>query len=129
MTKLEPTRTSSNPTATERLRELLDERGVEWEDCGNGATYVEHNGEAWRFDYDELFDQLAIVCLSGYTPEQAIAATLGAGTCHLPDVVIDHGSIQHHGVTEWRKCSKCDAEVLAYPVHFCPNCGAEVMGE
>lgn len=64
-------------TATDELRRMLDERGVEWEDCGNGATYVEHNGEAWRFDYDELFDQLAIVCLSGYTPAQAIAATLG----------------------------------------------------
>ena len=64
-------------SATEELRRMLDERGVEWEDCGNGATYVEHNGEAWRFDYDEPFDQLGIVCLSGYTPAQAIAATLG----------------------------------------------------
>ena len=67
-------------TATDELRRLLDERGVEWEDCKGGSTYVEYKGEAWRFDYDEPFDQLGIVCFSGYTPQQAIDATLGRGT-------------------------------------------------
>ena len=111
-------------SATERLRALLTERGVEWEDCGNGATYVEHNGEAWRFDYDEPFDQLGIVCLSGYTPEQAIDATLGRGTCrrvlYKPTGVL--------------VCSECVAgmprqlDKYCY-LHYCPNCGARVVSE
>ena len=110
-------------SATERLRALLDERGVEWEDCGNGATYVEHNGEAWRFDYDEPFDQLGIVCLSGYTPEQAVAATLGPGTCR--EVKIDR---------YWRGCGECGyVWEFMYSIgkcerpRYCQNCGRNVV--
>lgn len=58
--------------------------------------------------------------------ESAITATLGAGTCRLPETRIDHGSIQYNGTTSWRLCSACGAEVLADPANFCPNCGRRV---
>lgn len=78
MSKLEPTRTSSDLTATERLRELLDERGVEWRETALGetrwlSTVLNGNVSAKRIN-DKL------VLFTGYkliTPEQAIAATLG----------------------------------------------------
>lgn len=118
-------------TATERLRALLDERGVEWEPVdGCAATYVEHNGEAWRFDYDESLDQLGIVCLSGYTPEQAVDATLGPGTCEVEESW--HGESE---MVEYR-CTACD-EFMAVEVvkpdgaqrpNYCPNCGRRVVG-
>lgn len=60
---------------------------------------------------------------------QAIDATLGPRTCKLPETRIDHGQIEYNGVTEWRKCSACGAEILAYPAHFCPNCGRKVVAE
>lgn len=125
-------------TATDRLRALLDERGVEWETwCpmdGATSTYVEHNGEAWRFDYDEHFDQLVIVPLSGYTPEQAVEATLGRGTCSIVKTWSDSDYDE-----DWRyRCSGCgcfipvnerDPETgdVISAANYCPNCGAKVV--
>lgn len=74
-------------TATERLRELLDERGITWwESKPYGAVavtkfdmrgitlrYVEYPNYCW-LDYHE--DE-------PLTPEQAISATLGAGECKV----------------------------------------------
>lgn len=122
-------------SATERVRELLDDRGVEWEDCGNGATYVEHNGEAWRFDYDEPFDQLAIVCLSGYTPEQAIAATLGPTATTVDETetwecVCDQiGRYGKRVAIHVMECSECGHtyEHVNGDYEFCPHCGRRVV--
>ena len=73
-------------TATDELRRMLDERGVEWR-CGSpnktkwshdGIDYVATN--AWPRN-DETRTKVALHSI--LTPEQAIAATLGAGTCHI----------------------------------------------
>lgn len=71
------------------------------------------------------------VHICGFTPEQAIAATLGAGTCH-----------DTHAFDSWGMftCSNCGAIVRRNAVHVahgeidpqirhCPNCGAEVVDE
>ena len=58
---------------------------------------------------------------------RAVEATLGRGTCRLPKTRIDHGSIEYNGTTEWRRCSACGGEVLAYPPRYCPSCGAKVI--
>ena len=120
-------------TATDELRRMLDERGVEWESCPHCSTYVEYKGEAWRFDYDEPFDQLAIVCLSGYTPAQAIEATLGRGTCHP---VANDNLTESEGTGDaWADCSECGHLlcVLTDPSsqmpNYCPNCGRKVVRE
>jgi len=86
MTKLEPTRTSSDLTATERLRELLDERGVEWTNPNSCLRDEMTSWVANRFDYDAFEVPDGTLVLSAahqddLTPEQAIAATLGSCNC------------------------------------------------
>lgn len=101
-------------TATDELRRLLDERGVEWSDDGypttctvwvaNGATW--HG--LWRDDCIELIAHL--------TPEQAIDATLGLGTCH--DTALEG---------EWFECSECGTVKQLIHPRYCPNCGRKVV--
>lgn len=119
--------TDSN--ATERLRKLLDERGVEyvtddgvcvratkWRgSSGIEAMFVEYaNGEC-RFAMDEYI----------FTPEQAVDATLGAGKCKL--VETDSYSNAHE-VIHQLECSACGGtcEHVNGSYGFCPHCGAKV---
>lgn len=48
-------------------------------------------------------------------------------TCKLTKVKDCSGLVQ--GVTQWRLCSRCGIEVLAYPATYCPCCGAKVVME
>ena len=106
-------------SATERLRALLDERGVEHVDAEDG-----HTQHTWWSDGDHEIaasnsgKRLAVYNL---TPEQAVAATLGPGTCEDmsggdPCVFV---------------CSRCDA-MFDHPederVRYCPNCGRRCVG-
>lgn len=61
-------------TATERLRQLLDERGVEWT-YGDGTVSFD-NGERW-FHAWAYNDGMMCVSMGYLTPEQAVEATLG----------------------------------------------------
>ena len=69
--------------ATEKLRALLDERGVEWKEPVVGrnldeCTNVALENVIYRFrEYDGAFD-VEIEVIELLTPEQAIAATLGS---------------------------------------------------
>jgi len=60
-------------TSTERLRALLDERGIEWRSGLEGVTFV---GDWCFVEYDD--GKIAATCEPVLTPEQAIAATVGA---------------------------------------------------
>ena len=71
----------SDKTATERLREILDERGVEWEDHGyenhtwwNGRELV-----GWHAENRPSVNGSYVKIEAMLTPEQAVAATLGSG--------------------------------------------------
>ena len=72
-------------TATDELRRLLDERGVEWDaddeimDDGSisQVTYWYSNDIEWSADGRDEY--LAFDAVQLITPEQAIAATLGGG--------------------------------------------------
>lgn len=121
----------SEQTATDRLRELLDERGVEWKAHGyeNHTWWSNNENVGWHAENRPCVRGLYVKVEAVLTPEQAIAATLGSGMCTLPETRVDHGSIEYNGVTEWRKCSACGEEILAYPAHFCPNCGRKVVDE
>lgn len=72
-------------TPTERLRELLDERGEEYELTGwsNGAAvwWKDCGGVTWRAHDNDEDGLLSLYAYSSVTPEQAIAATLGRGEC------------------------------------------------
>jgi len=109
-------------SSTQVLRRLLDERGVEWGDDGYPTTCTVWASDdivwhgLWRDDCIELIAWQV-------TPEQAVAATLGRGTCH--ETVIDH---------HWRGCGSCGyIWEFMYGIgkcerpHYCPNCGAKVV--
>jgi predicted RNA-binding Zn-ribbon protein involved in translation (DUF1610 family) len=116
-------------TTTEELRRLLDERGVKHTDAEDGHTQY----TLWSDGDHEIAacnsgERLAVYNL---TPEQAIAATLGRGTCH------DKGNIERF------ICSECGcrldlqdddweatmwlADGAAMVPRYCPNCGRRVV--
>ena len=70
-------------TATDELRRLLDERGVEYRVSATGYSIdIGPNMTAYANRTDTTLD----VSLRGFTPEQAIAATLGGGMLTADDV-------------------------------------------
>lgn len=114
-------------SATDELRRLLDERGVEWMPSVWSAK-DETFYKVGEIGYlaTELSSGRMKVCIEGYpTPEQAIAATLGTGTCH--EVKIDR---------HYRGCSECGYRweymyAVGWQVgpKFCPNCGRKLADE
>lgn len=114
-------------TATDELRRLLDEHGVEWDDMSMRpyacTSWRDPDGEpctALEFADDIPDGKLSAQAL--LTPEQAIEATLGRGTCrrvlYKPTGVL--------------VCSECGAGIpkqldkYCY-LHYCPNCGRKVV--
>ena len=105
-------------TATDTIRAMLDERGVEHVDAEDG-----HTQHTWWSDGDHEIcasnsgERLAVYNL---TPEQAIEATLGRGECK------DTGRYCF-------TCSEC-GWTANEPHHafggfwpnYCPNCGRRV---
>jgi len=75
----------SNPT--EELRARLDGLGVRnWEGDDERKTLWESNGLTWEYFNDDNGDAwlgFLGACEHDVTPEQAIAATVGAGTCTI----------------------------------------------
>lgn len=109
--------------ATDELRRLLDERGVEWRktphyssESQDNETVFEGNGIEW-YANDHMNGRLGLRALRyNVTPEQAIDATLGRGTCEVEcfDDGMDEGM---------------DGEWFAYATatwHL--SCGHEVYG-
>ena len=133
--------------ATVKLRTLLFKRGIKWSEsdaggvvdgtyitgwrAGNGApcAYSERVGKYPQHSFKS-------VTLYNVTPEQAIAVTVGAGTCHdLGDERIFH-------------CSECGCGIIDIYLRdegvywddegnyigdkwprYCPHCGAMVAYE
>ena len=126
--------------ATEELRRMLDERGVEWtsgdtEVSKNKYTHFCPDAGMSMGVWESGDGKLGIDAHTDYrfTPAQAIAATLGAGTCH------DKGNIERFICSEcgcrldlqdddWEANMWLDNGVPMVP-RFCPNCGAKVVNE
>ena len=106
-------------SATDKLRRLLDERGVEYRVSATGYSIdIGPSMTAYANRTDTTLD----VSLRGLTPEQAVAATLGPGTCR--EVKIDR---------YWRGCGECGyVWEFMYGIdkcerpRYCPNCGRRV---
>lgn len=131
-------------TATERLRELLDERGVEWDEYGDGYTLLRHGGREYTVQ-PNVCNRLIVTNL---TPEQAIAATLGlcnctndctkgerTGTCNADETetwecVCDQiGRYGKRVTIHVMECSECGHtyEHVNGDYEFCPHCGRRVV--
>jgi len=119
-------------SSTDRLRTMLDERGVEYETYIEPLTGFEH--VKWNFnehgsaDFNLEFGEPWLVMYGAISgPEQAIEATLGRETCRNASNAADEG---------YFKCSACGASCSVEwesggwdaPRH-CPNCGAKVVEE
>ena len=109
-------------TATERLRELLDARGVQVVDNVFGITWDYYSDPHTATD---SLDGTRTLIVSGLTPEQAIAATLGAGECEMEyggDITPDTAKAM--GVYF---CSECGSPIYndCMP-YFCGYCGKAV---
>lgn len=119
-------------SATDELRRMLDERGAEWwEEDGHTLWYGESIHHAASAFSSFLFGENERVHLNAMvTPEQAIEATLGRGTCHA----IPHDNLnESEGMGDaWETCSECGALLAVITdnqptPNFCPNCGAKVV--
>lgn len=105
-------------SATENMRRLLAERGIEWRSGLEGVTFV---GDWCFVEYDE--GKLAATCEPVLTIEQAIAATLGSGTCtRVKSGTKPDGSPRY-------RCSNCKYGIGDKRWSYCPNCGRKVEHE
>lgn len=117
---------------TERLRALLDERGVEWSDRANAWTYETHwkGADGKPVCASQRSDGIGDLVLKQHViPEQAIAATLGRGTCKPTE-----GDCCPICGEDLVKCNVGIGELggaveLDPPIYhnYCPNCGAKVV--
>lgn len=134
-------------TVTDELRRMLDERGVGWREHRWGGrhsvTTIWHaRGVEWHYR-ENRFGELRLHA-DNLTPEQAIAATLGAGTCinvAEPDEYSDRpftcsecgargpmGNGTYHLASSWAMEDGTLAFADSWPVwKYCPNCGRKVV--
>lgn len=118
-------------SSTQVLRRLLDERGVEW--TANDGEHVKET--CWPYmgeltaafaEYDNGTTRFACDTWC-FTPEQAIEATLGRGTCRAISMrERDKRPYLHDELV----CSECGCQLAHEFGHvwqrYCPNCGRRV---
>ena len=132
-------------TATDELRRMLDGRGVEWTEPNNEArshtTYW--TAGFLRCAAVEFNDGMVSIASSSddLTPEQAVEATLGRGTCRVVRKPVSYSddwkeSLEAAGVVEvyTPTCSECGAYIeppseFTAGWNYCPNCGRRIEGD
>ena len=130
-------------TCTKKLRRLLDERGVEHEDTDitvgekayGATTYWECGDVVARFS--ENADVGTLLEAWDVSPEQAIVATVGVGTCknigdgtfvcseceaHVQITYVGRSYLDENG-KRWYSTSN------EHEFRHCPNCGARIVEE
>lgn len=138
-------------TATDELRKMLNELGVEWQapmSFDGTARYDTTAGGYWFHEYDGK------ITIHGLTTEQAIAATVGSGRAedvirqlvarlgvaadfHFAQKYVDCIVEEYSGklATLWRgTCHPVpiygfDGEFTTYDYDECSECGAEWDGD
>jgi DNA-directed RNA polymerase subunit RPC12/RpoP len=121
-------------SATDELRELLDEHNIKWWSDSYFNTdrteWVTEDGPAFMA-LDMGGRDLAVQIVRVLTPRRAIEATLGR-TCHMRLTNLYSGS-PHYVIYV---CSECDAEAHrpiineygdSTPPKYCPECGRRVV--
>ena len=117
-------------SATEQLRKMLDERGVEWKsgEARPLLTQIRQDGHTIKFHAWQ--PGTLKVSMFNLTPEQAISATVGAGTCEadetelIPFVHAD-GDISKVDYIHVMECTECGHtyEHVNGDYEYCPRCG------
>ena len=117
-------------SATERLRALLDERGVEWDYGIGGAYTTEFSANGVMLNFRDWGD--GVICSTILTPEQAVAATLGPGTCHDDGDPSDFccsecGVRMFTNTSDTYTMIAADEHTIIKHPSYCPNCGRKVV--
>ena len=125
---------SSDKSAIERLRALLNERGVKHVGGGGMTKWTSEDGCVCRA-YSRPGHLTVDVAIMDASPEQAVAATLGRVTCHDTGGTDENGqqvfncdacgcvlSLCHRDGTN----TMCTHYIYDYP-RFCPNCGRRIV--
>lgn len=112
-------------SATDELRKMLDERGVEWKEYGyeNHTWWSGSENIDWHAVNRPSVTGLYVKIEAVLTPAQAIAATLGSEECHyIPDDV---------GFTWWDEndVEHCEEYSASYECGSasCDKCGYTMM--
>ena len=131
-------------SATDELRSLLDERGIEHYDHDHSDVRVTEwsNGGKRDARYEEWSSGTVRFDASNVTAEQAIVATVGRGTCHT--VSMDcfgnppYNQSGLNGNDPACGCSECGApwsttglfrgNKLRHNFKACPICGRRIVG-
>ena len=112
-------------SATDELRRLLDERGVEYRVSATGYSIdIGPSITAYANRTDTTLD----VSLRGVTPEQAVEATLGRGTCHAVFEVDAMSEDERIGEYVCSECGETFGDVRDQQPNYCPNCGRRCVG-
>ena len=113
-------------TATDELRRLLDERGVEHRDHNDWATtwLTPDSCQATACEDYAVKDwlRLEVVCI---TPAQAVEATLGRGECKL--VPTRDKPRSKAPTLTFSECGWWTDEI-GKAWNYCPSCGRKVVG-
>ena len=116
-------------TLRPELHKALKARGVDYW-VAQGLTFwnCPDGRECVAYGYQSNGKPRLAVKIAGITdPEQAIAATLGRGTCHN---VHEPPKDKTFWPSPHFKCSECGATHVSMEyVYFCPNCGRKVVDE
>ena len=116
-------------SATDELRRLLDERGVEWRPIAwnpKKETFY-YTSDGVGFCADEYVDGVKIYTDAIIAPEQAVAATLGRGTCHAVFEVDAMSEDERIGEFVCSECGETFGDVRDQLPHYCPACGKRVV--
>ena len=111
-------------TAIDKLKRLLDKRGVKWWDRKHGDPVVFKVGEVKWFADDGVRDGMVELSTILITPEQAIVAALGSGECkniapdYLDFLCSACGFVHYHSDendtgdgNDWAHCPRCGKAV------------------
>lgn len=118
-------------SATERLSALLNERGKAHRAWPSGLV-VWHDEGSWVYEYSpakaegDYWGGILHATLRHCDPEQAVAATLGPGTCEVEGSIIDT-----YEYNRWEYDLSCGHTIIwesSEPPNYCPECGRRVVG-
>lgn len=128
MTDNDATQTRQDDAA-KQLRAMLDERGVEWRKWNyfgiDIGTIFSASGIEWIVICDPKANNLSIANYKiNHTAEQIIAATLGAGTCHVK-AAKKIGDLFGFSLS----CGHSMVNPFNDRPDYCPWCGAKVVDE
>lgn len=119
-------------SATDELRRLLDERGVEYDGSFGVTEFYGEDGSAIVACNSKSKDKDGVLYVHAYlTPEQAVEATLGRGACRFIDED-NYDESDGCDAYSWFRCSACgwtfdECDRWLTTMNYCPNCGRKVV--